>query len=98
MPGANNITVHVEVCHHLHRVVQQIREAGATASVVLNPHTPTVMIKEILPFVSMVLVMTVNPGYGGQSFIAEMLPKIREVRDMIAARGLAVDVAGRRGH
>ncbi len=90
--GASNITVHVEVCDHLHRVVQQIREGGATASVVLNPHTPAVMIKEILPFVSMVLVMTVNPGYGGQSFISEMLPKIREIRDMIRARGLPVDI------
>lgn len=90
--GADNITVHVEVCDHLHRVVQQIREHGATASVVLNPHTPPVMIEEILPFVSMVLVMTVNPGYGGQTFIAETLPKIRAIREMITARGLAVDV------
>lgn len=90
--GANNITVHVEVCDHLHRVVQQIQENGATASVVLNPHTPPLMIEEILPYISMVLVMTVNPGYGGQTFISEMLPKIRTIREMITARGLTVDV------
>ncbi len=81
--GANNITVHVETCPHLHRTIQQIREGGATASVVLNPHTPAVAIREILPFVEMVLVMTVNPGYGGQTFIMETLPKIREIRTMI---------------
>jgi ribulose-phosphate 3-epimerase len=72
--------------------VQQIREAGAGASVVLNPHTPAVMIREILPFVDMVLVMTVNPGFGGQTFIPETLAKIREIRQMIEALGRPVDV------
>jgi ribulose-phosphate 3-epimerase len=90
--GANNLTVHVETCPHLHRTVQQIREAGAGASVVLNPHTPAVMIREILPFVDMVLVMTVNPGFGGQTFIPETLAKIREIRQMIEALGRPVDV------
>jgi ribulose-phosphate 3-epimerase len=90
--GANNISVQVEACPHLHRVIQQIHESGARASVVLNPHTPAVMIKEILPFVDMVLVMTVNPGYGGQEFIPEMLDKIREIRRMIEAIGRPVDV------
>jgi ribulose-phosphate 3-epimerase len=90
--GANNISVQVEVCAHLYRVIQQIHQAGASASVVLNPHTPAVLIKEILPFVDMVLVMTVNPGFGGQHFIPETLPKIREIRTMIQALGRPIDV------
>jgi len=90
--GANIISVQVETCPHLHRVVQQIRDAGVRPSVVLNPHTPAVMIEEILPFVDMVLVMTVNPGFGGQRFIAQTLSKIRTIRGMITQRGLAVDV------
>ncbi|MBN1566090.1 MAG: ribulose-phosphate 3-epimerase [Anaerolineae bacterium] len=81
--GANNITVHVEVSPNLNRTIQQIREGGANASVVLNPHTHASAIQEILPFVDMVLVMTVNPGYGGQKFIRQTLPKIREIRTMI---------------
>ena len=83
--GANNITVHYETCPNLHRTIQQIREHGAKASVVINPHTPASALKEILPFLDMVLVMTVNPGYGGQKFIMETLPKIREIRMMIEA-------------
>jgi len=90
--GADIISVHVETCPHLHRVVQQIRDAEARPSVVLNPHTPAVMIEVILPFVDMVLVMTVNPGFGGQTFIPQTLSKVRAIRDMIAQRGLAVDV------
>lgn len=90
--GADNITVHIETCSHLHRTIQQIRQAGARASVVLNPHTPAVMLQDILPFVDMVLVMTVNPGFGGQAFIPEMLSKIRAIRDMIAVLDRPVDV------
>lgn len=90
--GAQTITVHVEACRHLHRIVQQIRQAGASPSVALNPHTPAVMVREVLPLVDMVLVMTVNPGYAGQAFIAETLPKIRELRDMIELMGLSVDI------
>lgn len=90
--GASNITVHVEVCAHLHRVVQQIHQAGAAASVALNPHSPACQIKEILPFVDMVLVMTVNPGFGGQSFIDQMLLKIREIREMSRALGKPLDI------
>jgi ribulose-phosphate 3-epimerase len=95
--GANNITVHIEVSPNLHRTIQQIREGGANASVVLNPHTPAVALKEILPFVDMVLVMTVNPGHGGQEFIMETLPKIREIRTMIetldhTAHGQSIDI------
>lgn len=90
--GASNITVHVETCDHLHRTVQQIRQTGAGASVVLNPHTPAAMLSEILPFVDMVLVMTVNPGFGGQAFIPEMLQKIRTIRSMITALGREIDI------
>lgn len=90
--GANMISVQVEACTHLHRVVQQIREADVSPSVVINPHTPAIMVKEILPFVDMVLVMTVNPGYGGQSFIPEMLSKISEVRAMMDALGRPINL------
>ena len=94
--GADIISVHVEVCAHLHRVVQQIRQAGASPAVALNPHTPAVMIQEILPFVDMVLVMTVNPGFGGQSFIRHTLGKIRTIAEMIQAGGwdVAIEVDG----
>ncbi len=94
--GADIISVHVEVCAHLHRVVQLIREAGAKPAVALNPHTPAVMIQEILPFVDMVLVMTVNPGFGGQSFIPQTLGKLRTIADMIQAvgRDVAIEVDG----
>jgi ribulose-phosphate 3-epimerase len=81
--GADNLTVHVETCPHLHRTVQQIRELGSRAGVTLNPSTPLVTLEEILPYVDLVLVMTVNPGYGGQRFIGEMLPKISRLREML---------------
>jgi ribulose-phosphate 3-epimerase len=90
--GATNITVHVETCPHLHRTIQQIRQGGVQASVTLNPATPAVAIQSILPFVNMVLVMTVNPGFGGQAFIPEMLQKVRTIREMITALGRPVDV------
>lgn len=90
--GANSISVHIEGAIHLHRVVDQIRQAGATPSVVLNPHTPAMLAKDILPFVDMALVMTVNPGFGGQSFIPHILVKIRELRDMMTATGREIDL------
>lgn len=90
--GASFLSVHVEATPHLHRVVQQIRQAGVRPSVVLNPHTPALAIKEILPFVDMVLAMTVNPGFGGQSFIPETLPKLREIRDLIQTTGRTIDL------
>lgn len=83
--GASILTVHVETCPHLHRTVQQIKELGCQAGVTLNPATPAVSLVEILPYVDLVLVMTVNPGFGGQEFIAGMLPKIRQVRSMLDA-------------
>ena len=90
--GASNITVHVETCAHLHRTIQHIRQTGAGASVTLNPHTPAVAIQEVLPFVDMVLVMTVNPGFGGQEFIHTTLQKIRTIRDMIEDLDRQVDL------
>jgi len=90
--GADIITVHVEACPHLHRVTQQIREAGARPSVSLNPHTSLALLEDILPFVDMVLIMTVNPGYGGQTFIPEMLHKIRRLRETVTARNLSLDI------
>ncbi|MBZ9532979.1 ribulose-phosphate 3-epimerase [Cytobacillus oceanisediminis] len=80
--GADIITVHVEACRHLHRTIQLIKEHGAKPGVVLNPSTPVEMIKHIIEDIEMVLLMTVNPGFGGQAFIPNVLPKIREVRQL----------------
>jgi ribulose-phosphate 3-epimerase len=88
--GAATVGVHVETCPHLHRTVAHIREAGARASVVLNPSTPAAHVEPVLGDVDQVLVMTVNPGFGGQHFISSMLPKIRQLRRWIDERGLAV--------
>jgi ribulose-phosphate 3-epimerase len=81
--GADNLTVHVEACPHLHRTVQQIKELGCQAGVALNPATPVASVEEILPYVDLVLVMTVNPGFGGQVFIETMLSKIQRLRRML---------------
>jgi ribulose-phosphate 3-epimerase len=90
--GANNLTVHVETCQHLHRTIHQIKELGCTAGVTLNPSTPLTSLEEILPYIDLVLVMTVNPGFGGQKFIRSMLPKIRRVRAMLDEIGSQADV------
>jgi ribulose-phosphate 3-epimerase len=81
--GADWLSVQVETCPHLHRTVQQIKELGVQASIVLNPATPLVTIEHILSDIDMILLMTVNPGFGGQKFIHSMLPKIRQCRQMI---------------
>lgn len=85
--GAQIVTVHVEASVHLHRTVQRIREAGAQAGVAVNPATPLAAIEEILPFVDLVLIMSVNPGFGGQAFIPTALGKIERLRRMIDERG-----------
>jgi len=90
--GADVIIVHQEVCPHLHRVVQQIRIAGKMAAVALNPATPVFLLENILSLIDMVLIMTVNPGFGGQEFIPETLPKIARLRQMITERGLHCDI------
>jgi ribulose-phosphate 3-epimerase len=81
--GASRLTVHVETCPHLHRTIQHIQTLGVKAGVTLNPATPAVMLKEIFPLVDLVLVMTVNPGFGAQAFLPEMLPKIVEIRQKL---------------
>jgi ribulose-phosphate 3-epimerase len=86
--GAAHITVHVEASPHLHRTLQQIRAAGASPGVALNPHTPPDHVEYVLEFLDMVLVMTVNPGFGGQSFIEACLPKIEKLAGWISRRGL----------
>jgi len=88
--GAATIGVHVEACTHLHRTLAQIREAGARACVVLNPATPAVAVSEVLGDIDQILVMTVNPGFGGQKFIESMLDKIAQLRSWIDERGLDV--------
>ncbi len=88
--GASTICVHVEACPHLHRTLAQIREAGARAGVALNPSTPASAIEPVLADLDQVLVMTVNPGFGGQKFIASMLPKIEILRGWIEERELEV--------
>jgi len=90
--GANILTVHVETCPHLHRTVQQIRELGVKPGVTLNPGTSLMTLREILPFVDQVLVMTVNPGFGGQSYIDTMTAKIARLAEMISEGGFSVDI------
>jgi ribulose-phosphate 3-epimerase len=94
--GSDYIIPHAETSPHLHRTIQQIRSVGAKAGVALNPSTPLAAIEEILEYVDMVIVMTVNPGFGGQEFIDSMLPKIRRLRESIDRRGLtcAIEVDG----
>lgn len=87
--GANILNVHYEACTHLHRVVQEIRDAGMRPAVTLNPSTPVEILTDILPDVDMVLLMSVNPGFGGQKFIANTLNKVRRLRRMIDDAGLA---------
>jgi ribulose-phosphate 3-epimerase len=90
--GADLITVHAESTDHLHRTLQVVRGTGARVGVSLNPHTPLAMLDYVLEEVDLVLLMTVNPGFGGQAFIRNVLPKIRELRRRIDERRLQVDI------
>jgi len=94
--GANYLTVQYEACNHLNRTVTEIRNLGMKASVALNPHTPVSLLKNVLPYIDMVLIMTVNPGFGGQSFIMESYNKISELRKMIDESGynILIEVDG----
>ena len=87
--GADVITVHAEACTHLHRTLQAIRALGAKAGVSLNPHTPPEVLEYVLAEIDLVLVMTVNPGFGGQSLIEPVIPKVRRLRQMFDAAGLS---------
>ncbi len=88
--GAGILTVQYEACTHLQRTVSEIRDLGMKAGVALNPHNPVLLLKNTLPFVDMVLIMTVNPGFGGQSFIMESYNRIKELRKMIDESGYDV--------
>ena len=90
--GANTVGVHAEACPHIHRTVAQIREAGARASVSLNPGTPADTVEPVLGDVDQVLIMTVNPGFGGQKFIRSTLPKVETLRRWIDDRSLTVSL------
>jgi len=95
--GADLITVHWEACRHLHRVIQQVRERGVRAGVALNPATPASLLREILPMLDLVLIMSVNPGWGGQSYIPATTGKVEELRRMLhttGAEALEVEVDG----
>ncbi len=85
--GADILTVHMEACRHLHRTVQEIRELGIKAGVSLNPHTPVSALEEIIPFIDLVLIMSVNPGFGGQQFIETSYEKIRKTKAIIKESG-----------
>lgn len=90
--GADIVSVHVEACSHLHRLLHVIKEQGAKAGVVLNPATPIEAIQHILNDIDLVLLMTVNPGFGGQTFIEAVLPKIRLLSDEIKKKGLNIEI------
>src|SRR5665647_95716 len=90
--GANILTVHIEACPHLHRNIQQIKSLGMQAGVALNPHTPVELLKDILQDIDVVLLMSVNPGLGGQSFIPHTINKIKRMREMIDEQLLNVKI------
>ena len=92
--GAEIITVHAETCPHLDRTLSRIRELGCRAGVSLNPHTPADVLRHVLDRLDLILVMTVNPGFGGQSFITPMLDKIATIREMTAGRDITIEVDG----
>ena len=90
--GADNLTVHIEACRHLHRNIQQIKSLGMNAGVAINPHTPVDALKDILADIDLVCMMSVNPGFGGQSFIPHTINKIKQLKEMISERSLNVKI------
>jgi ribulose-phosphate 3-epimerase len=90
--GADIVTVHIEACTHLHRNIQQIKSLGMQAGVAVNPHTPVEQLKDILQDINVVCLMSVNPGFGGQSFIPHTLNKIKQLKQMITAQSLNVKI------
>jgi ribulose-phosphate 3-epimerase len=90
--GADILTVHIEACPHLHRNIEQIKSLGMMAGVAINPHTPIDDLRDILQYIDIVNIMSVNPGFGGQSFIQHTLQKIRDLKKMIAEKGLNVKI------
>ena len=92
--GCSTVLVHAEACDHLHRTLSHIAELGATPGVALNPHTPAAVIRHVRDLLGVVLVMTVNPGFGGQSYIGAMEPKVAEVAEMLDGYDCALEVDG----
>ncbi|HHO75488.1 MAG TPA: ribulose-phosphate 3-epimerase [Deltaproteobacteria bacterium] len=92
--GADGITIHTETCTHLHRTLSRIRELGLKSGVSLNPSTPASSIEYILDVTDLILIMSVNPGFGGQSFINAVLPKIKKVKDLISEKDILVQIDG----
>lgn len=90
--GANSLTVHQEACPHLHRNIQQIKSLGMNAGVAINPATPVFLLRDIISDVDLVLVMSVNPGFGGQSFIEHSISKIKEVKSLINSTGSSAKI------
>ena len=90
--GANNLTVHLEACTHLHRNIEQIKKLGMHAGVAINPHTPIHTLTDILADVDVVCLMSVNPGFGGQSFIPHTLQKIKDLKQLILSKGLQTKI------
>ena len=90
--GADNLTIHYEACRHLHRNIQQIKNAGMKAGVAINPHTPVDLLKDILHDIDVVCMMSVNPGFGGQSFIPHTIFKIKQLKEMINEQLLDVKI------
>ncbi|MBL8156304.1 MAG: ribulose-phosphate 3-epimerase [Anaerolineae bacterium] len=90
--GSDVISVHVEACLHLNRTLQEIRRLGCQAGVALSPHTPAGALSEVMHLVDVILILSVNPGFGGQAFLPEVLPKTRQLRQMIAATGREIDL------
>jgi ribulose-phosphate 3-epimerase len=91
--GADILTVHIEACRHLHRNIQQIKELGMVAGVAINPHTPVELLQDILPDIGVVLIMSVNPGFGGQEFIPHSLHKIKLLSEQIKQAGIGVKIS-----
>jgi ribulose-phosphate 3-epimerase len=85
--GADRITVHPEACVHLHRTLTEIKALGIKAGVALNPHTPLSVLEYLLDEIDLILIMTINPGFGGQSFLPAMLPKLRQLRELLEKHG-----------
>ena len=90
--GASILSVHVEATHHIHRILQMIKQAGLRAGAAINPATPVVMLEEILPDLDLVVVMSVNPGWGGQPFLDLSLDKVRRIRQLLDGRGLSAEL------
>ena len=92
--GSNYLTVHAEACNHLHRTLNFIRSKGVKAGVALNPSTPVSLIQHVLDELDLVVIMTVNPGFGGQKFIKGVLPKVKEVKELVGARPIEIEIDG----